>query len=338
MMRFISNTVVIVNIVLVLSASLFASEDCNSIEPDWKLEGTNCSIEPYYYEVEMARYDEFDCQCTGDDYHDYSRSGTSKEYITGYHCHYGDNLPDYVYYYGCKEPEYSCDWSCYLDPESQCDDSHPRYGCWMFCLSCSPDFDSCTSEGSWQVPEGSQDGRATQFRRIFSFTDSGTHNGSNDWTREYLEELTITAIFDKPSDPNCYNKPQVRIDKYDSRVVVRAKDGDRCCESGSNQTIRISCNWASHIKNVQYTQNDGQLYTVQVENASDVDCCDENHHSSPSVKVTYRPRHGIIEFRENLEETVEVSCDFYDRAGNPCGSGKASITFTLGCPPPPEKG
>lgn len=316
--------------VLVMAMALQSTSDCNSVEPDWKLDGTNCSIDPYYYKVELYREASLDCGCTGDDDHDYDLSGSSTEYIKGYRCKYGDNLTDIVYYYDCKEPEYSCNDYPYCMPD--CTDTHPRYGCWMFCYECNDDYDSCTSQGSWQGPDGKL------FKRLYTWTDSGTCSKGNDYTQDFKEELTITAIFDKPSDPNCYRKPEVRVSQYDSRVLVKAKNGDVCCDSGSSQTIQISCSGASHIKNVKYTQDDGQLYTVFIEKPEDVDECDMNNHSSASVKIKYIPRHNQVEYKEGLEETVEVSCDFYDGAGNSCGSGNASITFTLGCPPPPDKG
>ncbi len=323
-----------------MSPVLQASEDCNSLTPEWKLKDTNCRIYPYYYKVKLVRDDKLDCECTGDYKHDYDKHGESTEYITGYHCFYGDGLPDYLYYYGCEEPEYSCDYSCLesTDPNFTCNDTHPRYGCWMFCLECYEFYDTCTSDGGWRVPPGSQGEEATQFNRNYNWTDSGTHDYDKDWTREYKEELTIDAIFDKPSDPNCYTKPEIHVSKYDSKVLVKAKDGDICCETNGAQTISISCSGAAHIKAVDYTKDNGQLYTVLVEHPSDVDECDMNNHSGPSVKVTYSPRDGEIDYQEGLEEEVTVSCTFYDNAGNECGSASESITFVLDCPPLPDKG
>ncbi len=308
---------------VVASQALFAVEDCNSIRPDWKLPGTNCSITPYYYTISISQDEEMSCEC-GESYHNFSLTGSATQYFTSLSC---DNC---ACAYACKSPSYSCDGTkpeCEYMPSSGCGDTHPRYGC-ILCFYCGSSHDSCSSTGSWNNKV---------FTGAFDYTDSGSHNGDV-WTYNFSKSLTATAIFDKPTDPNCYTVPQVKIDKYDSRVLVRAKDGDRCCESGSSQTIRISCSGASHIKNVQYTQNDGKLYTVYVEKASDVDYCNENNHSHGSVKVTYHPRHGKVQYKAGLEETVEVSCDFYDKAGNACGSGKATITFTLSCPPPPGKG
>jgi hypothetical protein len=309
--------------VLVFATFVQASEDCNSLRPDWKLPGTNCSIKPYYYEITVSNNHSLDCECTGDNYHDYDKSGSSTEYFTNYNCDCWEHI------YDCNEFSYSCSTCSPLFPDPNCNDTHPSYYCDLICPYCSSIFDTCSVGGSWNDKT---------FTQNHSWTDSGTCQHDNDWTQNYSETLTIKAIFDKPSDPNCYRKPEVKYSKYDSRVLVRAKDGDTCCEVGGSQTLHIYCGRASHIKNVSYTQNDGQLYKVYLENATDVDCCTATNHSGASVKVTYRPRHGKVEFQKDLEETVEVSCDFYDDAGNSCGSGSASITFTLACPPPPGKG
>jgi hypothetical protein len=313
--------------VLVFATFVQASEDCNSIEPDWKLPGTNCNIHPYFYKVVINENLEKTCEC-GEDYDNYSVSGSATEYFGSIGCN-----PCRDCIYTCKEPVYSCSGTtseCGWMTPSPCGDTHPRFWC-VLCRDCGTSYDSCNSTGSWSD---------NLFSGAFSYTDTGSH-GSYDWTENYSKSLDVTAVFDPdqvPKDPNCWNEPEVKYSKFDENVLVKAKNGDTCCEAGGSQTIRIYCSGASHIKNVSYTEDDGQLYTVHVESASDVDFCDDNNHSYPSIKVTYHPRHNKVEYQENLEETVEVSCDFYDRAGNGCGSGSVNITFTLGCPPPPGKG
>jgi hypothetical protein len=314
-----------------------ASEDCNSLRPDWKLPGTNCSIDPYYYEVTLVRDDIFDCECSGDNDHDYDRHGTSTEYITGYFCHYGDSLPDVVNYYNCKNPEYSCDYSSHdtTDPNFVCNDTHPRYGCWMFCLECSDSYDTCTSDGAWQVPEGSENGEPTQFKRLFSWTDSGTHDGNKDWTREYSEELTIDAIFEKPTDPNCYDKPVVRYSKYAPTVNVMAKDGDSCCVAGSPQVIDIWCTHGSHVKDVKVdTEGDTRLATYTEE--EDIPACDNSDNGrckGAHISFILSPNNNIIDWEKDSKLKITVTCDFYDSAGNACGAGKVQVNFKLTCPP-----
>ncbi len=318
-------TVFALFVLLFLNLSISrVSGDCDPALPYWKLGGTNCRIFPYYYTVVITSSANSNCQCN-EDYHNYNLQGSATEYWRGWGCN-----PCYQCIYMCEEPEFSCDGTssgCYAPySEGGCKDTHPRFYC-NPCLSQYSETD-CGQTGHWN---------GKVFNRTCDSTTDIGHNGY-EGTAHSHGDLTITAIFEKPSDPNCYTKPEVHTDKYDSEVLVKAKDGDICCETNGSQTIHIWCSGASHIKNVQYTEDDGQLYTVYVQYSSDVDQCDMNNHSGPSVKVTYSPRDGEIDYQEGLEEEVTVSCTFYDNAGNECGSASESIKFVLDCPPLPDKG
>jgi len=171
-----------------LATSLWADNDCNSLPPVWKLKDTECVISPYYYEAKIESGYSVSCSC-GEDYHNYSLSGDSTEYITGHRCVYGDNLPDIVYYYSCKEPSYSCDGStqeCFIGGHDGCGDTHPRYGCFSgLCLDCDSDPD-CESSGSWS---------GKTFTGSYGWDSDFDHDGDSG-TSTYSRSIKYEAIFE----------------------------------------------------------------------------------------------------------------------------------------------
>ncbi len=305
-------------LLFLMSPVLQASEDCNSLAPVWKLDGTDCTIYPYYYRVGLSSSASSHCQCN-EDYHNYSLNGSATEYWRGLGCQDCDCV------YTCKEPVYSCDGTsagCFVpEGEDGCGDTHPRFGCYL-CYGC--DYAGCSESGSWNDKS---------FHRTYSSATDIGHDGYSG-THNFQSNLDITAIFNVgqvPNDPNCWVKPEVRYSEYSNTVTVRAKDGGDCCSGGGMQIIRIWCVGGSHVKEVKAEQTAGNADLAEIVKVNVTECTLTSHNSSIEVRLI--PRNGEIRYQAGKTQTITVSCQFYDSAGNGCGSGSAAVTFILDCPP-----
>ncbi len=301
-------------LLFLMSPVLQASEDCNSLMPVWKLDGTDCTIYPYYYKVGLSSSADSHCQCN-EDYHNYELEGTATEYWMGVGC----NPCQCVY--TCKEPVYSCNnyWLGFC-VKPNCKDTHPRY----FCRTClNYGCDGCSESGGWEDKA---------FHRTYNYTTDIGHDGYSG-TYNFQEDLDITAIFNLgqvPNDPNCWIKPEVKYSEYSPTVTVKAKDGGDCCNGGAMQIIKIRCDGGSHVKEVK-VEKTGNAELADVVEVNTTECTMTSHNSSIEVRLT--PLNGKIKYQAGKTQTITVSCQFYDSAGNGCGSGSAAVTFILDCPP-----
>ncbi len=303
-------------LLFLMSPVLQASEDCNSLAPVWKLDGTDCTIYPYYYTVGLSSSASSHCQCN-EDYHNYSLNGSATEYWRALWCHNCDCV------YTCKEPVYSCDGTsqnCDFPYGYGCGDTHPRFGCYL-CYGCG--HDGCSESGSWNDKS---------FHRTYNYTSDIGHDGYSG-THNYQSNLDITAIFNigqVPNDPNCWVKPEVHYSEYSPTVTVKAKDGGDCCSGGGMQIIRIWCVGGYHVKEVKVVKT-GNAKLADVVEVNTTECTLTSHNSSIEVRLI--PLNGKIKYQPKKKQTITVSCQFYDSAGNGCGSGSAAVTFILDCPP-----
>ncbi|AQQ71438.1 hypothetical protein SMSP2_01812 [Limihaloglobus sulfuriphilus] len=325
-------------------SSIFADHYCKDKFPDWKLEGdnfsTDCSIRPHYYTVFRDLYFSRECQngtcdSTINPHHTFGLTDTEdtrKHYSflrifakDSYDSCVGNDIYDGELLSG-SEMEYY--WNhCYLG----CVDFYEElpYPNYYFNLFICDPIEGFSLMGGWDAEYECKLDENDDTVAIYNFKGKvGETLGNHTIHSTIEEEVTVTAIFDRPEA--CLPTPELSRSKYQTTVNVKSKDGS-CCPLGKTQTIILSCSEADHVRILEQPTG-GELYKVNI-SESDLSQCDESGCGGNSVKVVLEPLNNMVKYEKKKTETATLSCVFYDFAGNEIKSGTASVEFVLTCPP-----